>query len=557
LGIPKTIIEEIHMPKSNYFSRREFSKILPLILIIILPILGYWFYCNYIAPISPSYQDYDPEFQYFLNSLAIFKGGAYAYIDHPGTPLEIIGSIILGAIYPFLQNHQIGFVQYNLENPGLFLGLTRGFIVLTSLGCALLFYLVAISSKRLEATLTASALAMMFFMIHPYSFNTLIVWSHNSFNFPFGTLVLIVLFVAVKKGEEVPIWKLIGIGLGVGILTAITIYFVAWVAGAVITVVVLYRLRNISWQKTTLAIGALIASGLAGFFLATLPILNLYPRFVDWIIGLIFHQGMYGGGAQGITSPALILANIRTLFRGLIVLFLCVGVEFVLLVFAFFRWRERVSEKPGLWSLAVGLSFQILIVSVSIFKHPKNIYMLAVAAIVPVLMMVILEIFQYDAALRLILSRIFMIFVLAGLVISFFNVTMVRRNFATYVQNVDEQTSQALKEYSGWKGRAPDNLLVLWTYGTYSPCYSLWFANGSANYVFSRNITRLCGNQLQLNVWNVWSSRDKGLWMDWDVIVTRKQFLDNSSLNQIGTVYKELQGTEDGYGPIVLIRNTK
>jgi hypothetical protein len=546
------------MPNSNWLSKHEFSKILLFVLISFFPILGYWLYCSYLAPISPSYQAYDPEFQYFLNSLAIFKGGSYTYIDHPGTPLEIIGSLILGATYPFLTNSQPGFILYHLENPGLFLGLARGFIVLMSCGCALLFYVTARSSKRLEAALIASALSMMFFVIHPFAFNTLVAWAHNSWNFPFGTLILVVLFIVVNKEEEVAKWKLIGIGLGIGILTAVTIYFATWVAGAVITVIVLYRLQNLSWQKTAFATATLIVSWLAGFFLVTLPILKLYPRFADWVIRLMFHQGVRGHGPQGIISASLMPANIMALFQELPILFMSVGIEFLLLIFVFFRWRKRVSEKPGLWSIAVGLSLQLIFVSVSIFKHPANIYMLSVAAIVPVLMLVILELFKYDVTLHRILGRIFVMLVLAGLVVSFYNAVIARRSFVAYVRNVVKLTSRALNEYSYSKGRTPDNLVILWTYGTYSPCYSLWFANDYADNIFSKDIKRICGNQLEINIWNMQSGSKNGLSMNWDVLVTRSRFLGNPySLNQLGTIYKELQGTGNAYGPIILISNTK
>src|SRR5688500_20285374 len=75
---------------------------------IIFLLADFWLYASasiILKGLGPSYRDYDPEMAYFLNSLAPFKGAPYFYTDHPGTPVEMIGTILLGTAYVSFTDH--------------------------------------------------------------------------------------------------------------------------------------------------------------------------------------------------------------------------------------------------------------------------------------------------------------------------------------------------------------------------------------------------------------------------------------------------------------------
>jgi hypothetical protein len=346
-----------------------------------------------------------------------------------------------------------------------------------------------------------------------------------------------------------------GMGLGIGVLSAIIIYFVIWLAGALIAVIVFYQLQKLSWKKTGLAAVAIIASSLAGFVLATLPVLNLYSSFASWIIGLIFHQGIYGSGAGGITSPSLFLSNFSTLIQDLPTLFITTGIELLLLLFALIRWHKEAYKKPGMWAMAAGLTFMLLLLTILITKHPKDIYMLAVAATLPVLMMVILEISRYDTAFNRILGRVLIVVLLSGLVISLSAALVGRHNYADYIQNVTKQTSLAIQEYGALTGRTQDALYIYWTYGTYSPCQSLQFGDNYTSIEITDDIKNLCDHQRAISIW---ANKVKVFQKNWDIVITRTGFLETYLfLSGIGTVFKELPNTGNEFGSIILISNTK
>ena len=104
---------------------------------IIFLLAGFWLYCSIIlnGPES-TYRDYDPQMAYFMNSLAPFKGAPYFYTDHPGTPVEMIGTMLLGTAYVFFTDHT-NFISTYLEHPAYFLTVAHSLITLLSLLCAI------------------------------------------------------------------------------------------------------------------------------------------------------------------------------------------------------------------------------------------------------------------------------------------------------------------------------------------------------------------------------------------------------------------------------------
>src|SRR5258708_21672865 len=155
-------------------------------LVIAAVLAGYYVYVEIIVP-APFYILYDPELQYMSSSLAIFKGQPYVYIDHPGTPVELVGSGLLALTYPIVSiNHQ-SFTLFHIQHPELFLFLARGLLTLTSIGVALLLLNYAMSGNTLFDVIAALGVSISFFSVYLLSFSTLVRWGHNYFSFPVGT----------------------------------------------------------------------------------------------------------------------------------------------------------------------------------------------------------------------------------------------------------------------------------------------------------------------------------------------------------------------------------
>ena len=82
-------------------------------ILIASPLIIYWLYWTF----NTSYWfNADPAAVYFLDSLSIFAGKSYTYVDHPGTPLQLIGSFLLALTYPFLDSSE-AFISFHLARP--------------------------------------------------------------------------------------------------------------------------------------------------------------------------------------------------------------------------------------------------------------------------------------------------------------------------------------------------------------------------------------------------------------------------------------------------------
>src|SRR5215510_11865236 len=184
-------------------------------LLIALPMIIYWVYWQ----LNTSYWfNADPSAVYFLDSLSIFAGKSYAYVDHPGTPVQLIGSFLLAVTYPFLGGQE-SFIDFHLARPGAFFLMTNLFLLGANIICAFVFCRTAMSNLSRDPILGGVAITLMYFALHPYSFQSLTLWSHNSLNFPFGTLWLIWLFIELRKDVEVSRSKLMLLGFAAGVLS--------------------------------------------------------------------------------------------------------------------------------------------------------------------------------------------------------------------------------------------------------------------------------------------------------------------------------------------------
>jgi hypothetical protein len=214
------------------------------------------------------------------------------------------------------------------------------------------------------------------------------VWNHNSFNFPFGVLLLLFLYRTVTRvstHKEIPAGVLIGLGAAAGIMTAVTIYMAGWVIGIVTTIFVYHLLQKVPWQQTLFAAALTGISAIGGFFLAVLPILDKMSHFRNWIVSLLTHQSNYLEVPKDQPRLERLYSNfiefyqiLPTLFIFFVLLMAVSGIMLVLL-------RRKLTQDAGLWSIAIGLAAQSMAILLIFLDRPlHDNYFLSIAAILPV-----------------------------------------------------------------------------------------------------------------------------------------------------------------------------
>lgn len=527
----------------------------------LIAIAAWWLYTQAIVP-QPYYVNADPEIPYLMSSLSVFKGEPYTFIDHPGTPIEIIGSAILGATYPFVGNIAESFTSAHILHPEIFLFIARTTLVLMSMGTMVLLVRYTVPGDHWTDGLAAVAVAVLFFAIHPRGFASIVHWSHNSFSFPLGTLLgLGILYLVVyKKGGTTAQIVLLGVSLGV--LTAIQLYFLTWVVAAILAMGAYNILADRGWKKALISGVQIGVSALGGFVVATLPIINRYPEFLSWIIRVGTHQGRHGSGPPGFISLETAVANLITLWGELRLLFVLIGLMIGVVVVMAIRQRRSIKSNAGFWAVALGIIAQIGLMSVLVIKHPGVIYMQAVAAALPLLLAVVFSLMHFSGPHRESMQRL--IKFSASIVVFALFAFALTRSFlvhdaeAKHVGAAVEEINTFLDDFAQEQERDRTSLTILGIYGMPTECLALWYGNQYADYTMADEISSICSREL---IYDLWENRvvladGSSVPLDqskWDVIIAYEAALiDFPYLANVGNiVYSETQlGT---FGRIVYV----
>ncbi|TFH36971.1 MAG: hypothetical protein E4G99_03655 [Anaerolineales bacterium] len=540
---------------------RALSPRLVILVPFLVGVIAWWLYSQVIQP-QPIYINADPEVAYFLSSLSVFKGSSYTFVDHPGTPVEIIGTLILGMTYPFVGDFGNSFTLSLIAHPESFLLIVRSLLTFASICTMILLTRYAVAGKHWTDELAAVAVAVLFFGIHPGAFDSIVHWSHNSFSFPVGALLglWMVLLVVDKKTKSMRQIAIFGFCLG--ILAAIQIYFATWIVGAVTALLTYFVLDRQGLKIGLMSSLSITLAAMAGFFFSTLPIVARYKEFFSWIVRVASHQGRHGSGLPGLISVKTATANLLTLWKDLPLLFVSIGAVVALIGIMALRQRISMRSNPGVWAIVLGLTLQIGTMCVLVIKHPGIIYMQAVAAIFPLLLAGAISLMRISIPKMIIAQRLIKFGLSIG-IFFLFGVALVRaiynHNIETrQVEFVVEDINIFIDDLALELGRDRKSINTLWVYGMPSDCTALWYGNQYADNVFTEEISSICPRDLYFNLWenNVGSADGTSVPVDqsnWDIIVLNEAALiDFPELTTLGRV-AELEARLGTFGKVVYL----
>jgi hypothetical protein len=513
-----------------------------------------WVLVHYIHP-APFHLFKDPELAYMMDSLSLFKGKLYEFYQHPGTPVEILGSFLLILTYPFLSQN---FVSHHLQYPEIFMLLARGLLTIGHIvGCVLLAR-YAIRINHWTDGLFSIAIPASFYALSAWlGFRGVVLWDHNSFTLPAGSVLLLATLVTFRSGQQVRRRRIMALGFGMGVLTATQLYFVTWVVGLIVTIACFHLLHRHSWIQ---AIHASIYAGLAaifGFVIATLPIINQYGNLFAWIERLIFHQGTYGLGEPGIFSLQVVWINLIQMWNHSPAL--CIAIPLILFILGLAAFLEfsNSSDKqnPGLWAVTCGLSIQLLLTLIIILKHYGDHYLLAIAAIVPLLLALAHSLFSGSSVRRShICYAIISMAVFTGFIGNLKHFTNAYGNRFQASLLAQEKAENFLKEYAATTGKDKKSLKVVWSINTDSPCFARWHNSREYRGVFDKEVSRICPNDFYLLLYSpyiYWGGQHILLEdFDWDVLVVAQEFLPQWA-------YLMDYGYVSSHGDLLFIANWK
>jgi hypothetical protein len=292
----------------------------------------------------------DPDYGYLFSSLLLIDGKTPWHIDHPGTPVQLLGVLVMKLRYALAGSaatiaedfflNQVSYHQWVVHSLfGIFL------TVLWSAG-----YLLLRMGVGILLSLTITLLPLTYFDLLDYADHV----SPECILAGFSLLLVPILLRATKGGA----WPALATGCLIALLCTLK-------ATAIPLLICLFLLPGKRERLTGLASAAFF------YLFFTAAIWPEYPRMLGWYLNLGTRPGVYGHGSGAPTSLSLLLTNMKGLLSGgqwngnLAALFL-----FPLLLAVPAQGMRR-------WPLALSGAVLLLL----ILKHPATRYLLPFIAL--------------------------------------------------------------------------------------------------------------------------------------------------------------------------------
>jgi hypothetical protein len=304
---------------------------------------------------------YDPEYAYLLNSLQVAQMQTPTVVHHPGTPLQILGAVVLRTSHFFWGQDQLA--DDVLRKPEFYLRA----ISYTFLACYfLVLSIIGLVVWRCTSNRPLALLMQGTPLLSLISVQYLPRVAPEVMNLLFTAVFSCILLVFLEKGSPTNrryVWLLGFLG-GLNIASKFTALPLA-----IIPLILLSTWRGrLGYALITVAT----------FLLATLPAWPSYHfLFMDWLFNIATHTDTYGSGSPGLLSIDSFVNFLGLLCR--LQFFLLFTVLGTLVVGTQVFFYPPASDAPGnrkyaLGLLAVGLAqvLQILLVA----KHPNERYLL-------------------------------------------------------------------------------------------------------------------------------------------------------------------------------------
>lgn len=307
----------------------------------------------------------DPEYAYLLNSLDILQLTSPAHTDHPGTPLQVLGALVILLEYGIVSLFRnTGSIQYEvLSNPESYLKSIN--LVLNCLILAL-SYLAGLKVYRLgknwllivSVQLTPLLFAALLFATTRVSPEPLLI-----VNALLLYLILIPVFLSEYRITSSKTSMILGIILGLGLATKVTS----------LPLILLILLPKSNKDKALTATSSILT-----FLILTIPIWPRLLRLGKWLVKIALHDGRYGRGEAGLPTSDTLWESFKNLFLEAPGFFVFVGLLSGFLLYLLLKNKgsfKSESQRDYFKALLIITSIMIIHTAITV-KHPPVHYML-------------------------------------------------------------------------------------------------------------------------------------------------------------------------------------
>jgi hypothetical protein len=297
--------------------------------------------------------NFDNDYPYLLNALCFAQFHSAGHYDHPGTPVQIIGAMVLRVAHAARSTGTAVDQDVCLHPEGYLHAIHLVLVIMVVAALCLL----ATRFYRVTGAVAGTVLASAVLFVSPTVLSVL-PGVNAEIVLIFTALVMQVVLLSMIDGagaRRAPIVALAAV-VGFGIATKIT--FLPFVIVPVMIIP--------GWRKKA----RYVLLALASFVVFTLPIINHYRTVARWLLNILTHTGKYGYGSSGIL---IIPEYLRTLGNLLAAEpMLAAGIASGLL-YAAWNWRcRRDNTLRIIAAIALAQLAQLLMVA----KHPEQRYLI-------------------------------------------------------------------------------------------------------------------------------------------------------------------------------------
>lgn len=475
----------------------------------------------------------DPDYAYLFNSLSLIQGTPIAHLDHPGTPVQILGQFVIRAVGLFTGEPNL--VKAVIINPELYLNSISAFFTflifcsLSALGIIVYRFTGKLFLALFLQLTPLISLALFGEPLTKTSTEPLILLA--------GMIFLIALSIFYYSNNNRNALLIFCIALGLGTATKLTFFPLI-----IIPFLAFKPLR----EKLTLILGASFF-----FFVFTTPIIESYPRLWLWIKALFIHSGRNAEGSATVVDFGTLIPNLLTQISSEPLFFFAVLIEALILIVCV---SKKYFKRRFLLLLGIFLaqSSQIFLVA----KHPGASYLGPPLTVTLFSILVLLDTIKdlniFDGELRKefahykILATLVVIIVMIGVYkINQFNSSLLK------LRNEQMAVADTLvKDYS--------EDTIIRHHRSSSQLYALKFGNTFTNNNFTNSLDVIYPNTYFWDIWNSsfsgWDSNPK------DIEKITKQVLGDSNkkskrIIMTGTSFEEQYSTYPKYKPQINLVN--
>ena len=507
--------------KSNYFFLL-FTLIVPLIIIFTFIKLN-----DARGPYYLAYNS-DPEYACLLNFLKVSEFKQPNHIEHPGTPLQLLGAILIKIKNITRNSSDVPFDV--ITNPEQYIFHIN---ILLMLLVATITLFLGIFTYRLTRNIWYSIILQLsvFYTSNTYLELVRVRPDHLLLSISLMFVIIIISLLRANLLQKINNYIIaFSIISGLGLATKFVFFPIL-----IIPFIVLPHFKN----KVKYVYGTIIA-----FIVFTIPIIQQYPQLLRWIGRLFIHSGRYGSGSSTIIDFSQYFNNIAAELtsNAIFSIVLLIAIVFLFIVMLLPKLRKN----------SFNLEFKILIAVVSaqlvqlllVAKHYNAHYLipsLMLSGITIVLLLINIE-NKFNPKINKIVLRIgsiigLMIFTFYSVITAYTissNLEIVKNNSLSLMKEVEKKYSDYIKIYY---------------FRSSSLVYALKFGNDFAGNEYSLLLNRYYPNNY---FYNIWSKNYNGFGID---NLSFEEVIDNHSKIIFQGTSFEKQYYKEGYKPNVQLRD--